>query len=265
LIFLAFVVPLAIYCLFLALINRSRHPIVIWGPWDFAGVLFAASGFLLVGGPAILTGLYEHWRLSWLLGQTRFLQSLDTKWHFWLGVWGLYFAVLVTGLAFVLWRRRNQISIYNVEHDAFEEILPGALDRLGFRTKWSGPRRVLISRREDEPGTAMSHSAGPANHAADHAVAGAAPVAPDAATPDGEWVEVHLDVAPAMRHVTVHWPCELTSIRQDAEVELAKALRGMRSVPNPASGWFLALSLSMFLAVIFGMGTLFVLTLAHLP
>ena len=49
-ILLAFVI-LAIYLLILGAINRRQHPLMVYGPWDFAGVLFAASGFLLFGGP----------------------------------------------------------------------------------------------------------------------------------------------------------------------------------------------------------------------
>src|SRR5260370_14843850 len=92
LIFLAFVTPLAVYCLVLSVINRRRHPVIVAGSWDFAGVLFAASGFLLLGGRAILTGLYEQCRLPWLLGQTRSLQGLGAKWTFLTTLWLLCFA-----------------------------------------------------------------------------------------------------------------------------------------------------------------------------
>ncbi len=75
-IFLVFLVPVAIYCLVLHWINSRNHPVVLPGTWDFAGVLFAASMLLLLGGPAILTGLYQHWRLFWTFGQTHFLADV---------------------------------------------------------------------------------------------------------------------------------------------------------------------------------------------
>src|SRR6266849_3966820 len=131
LIFLAFVVPLAIYSLILAHLNRSRHPIMVSGSWDFVGILFAASGFLLLGGPAILTGLHEQWRLSWLLGQTRFLNGFGENWYFWLGLWALYFVLVVSGAVFLLRRRRNQSSVYNVQPVMLDKILVQVLDQLG--------------------------------------------------------------------------------------------------------------------------------------
>ena len=38
-----------------------RQPLFVPGPWDFAGILFAASGFLLAGGPALLSSRSETW------------------------------------------------------------------------------------------------------------------------------------------------------------------------------------------------------------
>jgi hypothetical protein len=46
----ALALPLAVYLLVLAWINRGRRALMVSGPWDFAGILFAASGFLLFGG-----------------------------------------------------------------------------------------------------------------------------------------------------------------------------------------------------------------------
>ena len=67
----AFLFPLTIYLFVLGLINRRRGPLLVSGPWDFAGVLFAASGFLLVVGPSILAGMGDRWRVVRLAGQIR--------------------------------------------------------------------------------------------------------------------------------------------------------------------------------------------------
>jgi hypothetical protein len=64
LIFLAFVVPLALYCFFLAFINRRPHPVVIPASWDFAALLAAVSGLVLCGGPAIMSKLYQQFQLT---------------------------------------------------------------------------------------------------------------------------------------------------------------------------------------------------------
>src|ERR1700758_3195552 len=55
LIFLAlFFFPIALYCLILGMINRRPHPVMVSGSWDFFGLLLAASGLLLFGGPTVL-------------------------------------------------------------------------------------------------------------------------------------------------------------------------------------------------------------------
>src|SRR6516225_1457399 len=69
LILLAFLLPFSIYLSILGSINRRRHPVMVSGVTDFIGILFAASGFLLFGGPGILTGLGEEWRMFWLIGK----------------------------------------------------------------------------------------------------------------------------------------------------------------------------------------------------
>src|SRR5262245_36772142 len=47
--------PLALYFLYLAWLHQRPQPTLVPGRWDFVGVLVALSGFLLVGGPAVLT------------------------------------------------------------------------------------------------------------------------------------------------------------------------------------------------------------------
>ena len=39
--FLAVCFPFGIYCLIVARLNHRAHPVMVWGVWDFAGVLFA--------------------------------------------------------------------------------------------------------------------------------------------------------------------------------------------------------------------------------
>jgi len=101
-IFVVCFVPLGLYLLLLGHINRQSRPVVVSGTLDFIGVLFAASGFLLFGGPAILTGLNENWRSFWLLGDPAVSRdSLLAQWQFWVFLWALYFlciAVLGDGL-----------------------------------------------------------------------------------------------------------------------------------------------------------------------
>src|SRR5207253_8850992 len=69
LIIVAYLLPLAVYCLVLGFINRRRHPLMVAGAWDFAGLLFAASGFLAFGLPGLLSGFTERGRSAALFGR----------------------------------------------------------------------------------------------------------------------------------------------------------------------------------------------------
>ncbi len=219
-IFLAFVVPLAIYLLILAYLNRRRHPTVMPGTWDFVGVLFGASGFILLGGPAILTGLYEHWRLSWLLGDTHYLQGLGENWSFWVSLWVVYFAVVVVVATIALWRRRCLTSIYNVEPTVFEDVLAQVLDRQGFEWLRQTSQRILIKTR------GLSNSA--------------------------QWVALDLDPFQAMRHVSLRWGQDADALRVEVERELSRILAEVPSGPNPIGGWFFSLGVGLFLVTFFG-------------
>src|SRR5271154_6686602 len=97
---LVFLFPVAAYCLFVAMLNSRHHPTMISGPWDFAGVLFALSGFLLAGGPAMLGAFYSGWRIPVSQGRMPTLATLSTdSWWIWLLAWIFYF-LLVAGGAF---------------------------------------------------------------------------------------------------------------------------------------------------------------------
>jgi hypothetical protein len=272
LIFLAFLVPLACYCLFLALINRSRHPVVIPGTWDFAAILFAVSGFLIMGGPAALTGLHERWRMALLLGDTRFLLGAGEPWHIWVTLSFLYFAIVVGGSAAVLWRRRGETSIYNIRPAVFEEVLRRVVDRLGLEATPSGPQRLVIHRRDEPSGEefpASSQSYYPE-------------VAAQAGTSDGlsqraamletisktygkSWSELELDFFPSMWHVTLHWRGSDGAIRHDVESELTRALRETYTDGNPAGVWLLSLALCLFFASALGLCAVVILRILQFP
>jgi hypothetical protein len=275
LIFLAFVVPLAVYCLVLSVINRRRHPVIVAGSWDFAGVLFAASGFLLLGGPAILTGLYEQWRLAWLLGQIRYLQGIGENWSFWITLWLLYFAVVGSVSAFVLWRRRTQTSIYNIEPAVFGEVLTQVLDRLGLQWQHNGPRRLLLRFREPSLGDSgalmaslpvrhRSEAAGPSALAGPYTLHPAV-TAQGPSTSAYPWCVLTVEPFPVMRHVTLDWLSHDETIRPEVEAELAKALTQVPTPENPVAGWFLALSLLLFFSAFLALLALLAIRILQFP
>src|SRR5215210_6898917 len=96
LIFVVFLLPLGLYLLLLGQLNRQPRPVFLSGTLDFVGILFAASGFLLFGGPAVLTSLNESWRQFWLLGENTISRDgLLAQWQFWVFLSLLYFTVVV--------------------------------------------------------------------------------------------------------------------------------------------------------------------------
>src|SRR5205085_9151174 len=68
LLLVAVLFPIAIYLSVLGWINRRARGLLISGPWDFAGILFAASGFLFLGGPTLLGTVMQTdlWRDFWV-------------------------------------------------------------------------------------------------------------------------------------------------------------------------------------------------------
>ena len=136
--------PLALYLLWLAVLNKKRRPTLIPGGWDFAALCGGLSGFILFGGGLVLAllqsnaryifrGNFEALRAAW--GQEQLA---------WLAVAGGYLFVVVGGGLFTLTVRRRSLVVYNVEPGAFETAVAEVFDHLGravTRTGnlWSGP------------------------------------------------------------------------------------------------------------------------------
>lgn len=133
-----FLPPLALYLIVLGWINRLPRPVMTAGTWDFAGVLFAVSGFVLAGGPAFLGSLDERSRLFWLLGETGTPDAGPDNGTFWIAVRLLYFAVVAGGAAVLLWRARRLTSVYNVDPPTVISALEQAFQRLGLTPIRSG-------------------------------------------------------------------------------------------------------------------------------
>jgi len=261
LIVLSFLIPPAIYLLTLAFRNRGRHPVMLSGRWDFAGVVFAMSGFLLLGGPAILAALYQRWRLSWVLGRTRFLNGVAENWYFWISLWILYFAAVIMCIALVMWRRRHQTSIYNIEPSDFDSLLRRALQRLGLPWACGRAGRIVfgdgqeISPRNSAVGTPAVLAGQPLPDAPG---AAGLPQQPSLQSQLGErapdvWPKLRpaalvVEPFPALRHITLHWRGDYDGIRPAVEEELGVALQQAPAADNPASNWFLSASLCLFFA-----------------
>jgi hypothetical protein len=255
--FLAFLFPLAVYCVILAFLNRRPHPVLVSGAWDFAGVLFAASGFLLIGGPTILAGFNQRWREAWLLRRSPALPGLSLEYRVWLGLWVLYFIALLAGSVALLWRRRRLTSVYNVEPAAFDEALARALDRLQLPW-WRGGNQVLVGSRGPE-GSEPECPPDQAVPAPEQDIlekeAYRRAVPPWTAKPRAGWVNqeavLELDPFPALRHVTLRWSGDAGPLRKEIEGELGRALTEVWTGENPAGVWFLSIAAGLFSLIFF--------------
>ncbi len=264
---LAFLFPVAVYLLFLAHLNRRPRPTMVAGPWDFAGVLFAASGFLLFGGPSLLStlSLNETWRGFWLRGRGGpGITDEDGLLAVRAGLFAVYFVAVVAGAVLVLWRRRRVTAIYNVEPAVVEAVLGQVLQRwqlpfvqagnvLAFAPDDGPDRRP---RRRPDPLAAYAPgaelSAAPDGNAAP---AGVAPPLVDCA------VTLEVDVAPALCHVTLTWDPPDTLLRREVEGQLGRALAEVPSPVSSVGDWMLIIAYGLFFLVLLGLTVLALLWL----
>jgi hypothetical protein len=237
-IFLAFLVPIAAYCLILSGINRRPHPVMVSGIWDAVGLLLAASGALLAGVPGILAILYAKLgRLPFDTEPQTAADFLGALWLEWLGIWLLYYVLVVAGAISLLWFRRHKTVIYNVGPKQWELIFGHVLSRLGLEQSRAGKSIYLGSSGPlEEPTQVLDPGSAPGN--LESAVTESRPLSPVLSRCSAL---IHVDVFPALCNVTVHWVNPSPPVRQEIETELSKALQRVDSPDNPAASWFLGI------------------------
>jgi hypothetical protein len=252
---LACIFPLALYCLVLSFFQRRRHPVVVPGPWDAAGLLLAASGFLLVAIPYTLYRLHDRYGVYYeLFGEMPIpLKNVADL------VCALYVAVVLVGATYLVRRRRHVLSIYNVEPAGLEDSLTAVLDQLG--VTWArvgnqvfvrpgasppGGNGVPLSVRAEAP--AVPVSAVQANAA--HPAPAAAPLPSLDPTGPGRPL-LELDPFPAMRHAYVSWKGEPGSFREDVQVRLLAALSKAYTPPHPVGLWLGTIASCLFAGLFF--------------
>jgi hypothetical protein len=242
---LCFLFPVAVYCWILAMVNRRAGPLMVSGPWDVVGLLFAASGFLLVVGPAIITGLYN--RALRELPAARqpgtvaaiLWDLIGYQWGVWLG----YYVLVVAGGLLLLVLRRRKTVVYNVDPAALETVLTRTLARLGLPWTRQGNRIRLGQAAESvaEP---------PAGAAREGALAEAVrPGPPPTPRPETRPVApAVLDLEPfgLMYNVTLHWRGRPGPLRNEVETELGRELAEVRTDDNPASAWLVGIAGCLF-------------------
>jgi hypothetical protein len=211
--------------------NRRPRPIVVSGIWDCVGLLLAASGLLLVVGPALLSSGYQRFIDDSALEVRGDGEALPfgTIWALWWGVWVLYYVVVIGGAALMLWSRRNKTVIYNIEPAVFERVLLETLGNRGFEVSRLG-QRIFLGR-----GPIPATLADPLPH-----------VVSTSAGPRPDRSVLDIEPFPAFSHVTLHWRDDEDRVRAEVETELAKSLAGVRTRDNAAGTWLLALAGLLF-------------------
>lgn len=248
-ILLAFLLPFTVYVLVLGAVNRRRRPVMVPGIWDFAGVLFAASGFLLFVGPAVLSSRSEGTRLFWAAGRAGDGGAVANLWVFLALV---YFGVVISGASFLLWRRRDTTSVYNLDARSAEESLTAVFDHFGITPVRSGslfffgadiqngePHRPSGTEGIQGPHYLPPFGRGMGTRSREEPQRGNRfPVAGSSA-PEFHVHSVILEVESfeLLRHVTLRWDPPDSVVRQEVEGELGRSLAKRSPSYNPAGDW----------------------------
>lgn len=240
--------PLAIYLLFLAYLNQRGRPTMVSGPWDYASLLLGLSGFILIGGPVLLSTLDAAWRAYWFGGNFNRVQAV---WHTNSVIWSTIAAGYVAGLAGIvgtfMYLRRKVTVVYNVDTTTLESMLVGALDRLGL--SW---RRVAggydVGGRKRRPAILDDDGAAAAKAPAE------VPPAPENLS--GLTAFVQIDTFPSLGHATIRWEGYDPLLRREVESELAKVFAATESPHNPAGGWFMTAAVALFFVMLMWMAFL---------
>ncbi|MBY0524182.1 MAG: hypothetical protein K2R98_12330 [Gemmataceae bacterium] len=256
---LVFLFPVACYFLFLAMINGRQHPTMIYGPWDFAGVLLATSGFLLVAGPIVLGAFHSRVRAALTQGQLPAIRDLGgNAWGFWVLLWGSYFLVILLGGFLLMRQRRNSTVIYNIERITLDEALGQVFSRLHLDCARVANRFFL----SQAPADASEKRSPVASSDAIQSYPDRNPIASaDERTEVGDISEAmlatrpgfELEVFPTMQNVTLRWRGTPETLRGDVEAELDKELRETVTPDNPAASWFLTVASCLFLTLFLGL------------
>jgi hypothetical protein len=251
LILLAFLLPFSIYLLVLGMVNRRPHPLLVPGTWDFVGLVFAASGFLLVGGPAVLSSGSEGWRMFWLFGSRDALHAGgDGTLALWPLLAAVYFVAVVGGVVYLLFRRRELTAVYNVEPEAFEKALARVFGVLGLNPLRSGNLFVFGA---GGAAIQLPHTAGAERPAGDVPRKSEAGLA-------GQGAVLEVEPFALLRHVTLRWEPSSSLLRREVEAELARTLAETHVSDHAVGDWLVLVAMGL---IAFNLLATFGLTLSN--
>ncbi len=239
-VFVAFFVPLAVYLLVLGAVNRRSRPLLVSGPTDQAGVVFAVSGFLVLGGPVVLASFHERWRLFWLLGEAGSVEGIRHAWQQSTLLSLAYFLTVTAGCGLLFYRSRRLTAIYNVEPADVEPALASACKKLGLDPVRSG--RLLVI---GLPAPAAGGGGG-----------GGAPPPPPPPPAAGAGTVLALEPFWSSKHVTLRWEPHDSPLRPALEAELQRRLDQAEPPAHDTGLWLTTAGfglLGVSLVVVFGL------------
>jgi len=245
LLLLAMLFPVAVYLAILGWLNRRARGFLISGPWDFCGILFAASGFLMLGGPALLDSFNqsEAWRRLWLMGKAGENTPLSERLEIGRAVlYASYFLLVVSATAYLLWRRRRLTAIYNVDPALLETVLGEVFQRLQLSFVQTG--NVLLIEPERSVPPSRTETDGQ----------------PVLTAPPSIVVEkvttLVIEASNRMCHVSLWWEPAGCLLRREVELQLRRALAARRAPYNSVGDWLLLASSVLFFLLLMGAGIL---------
>ena len=217
--------PLAVYLLYLAHLNSRTPPTLIPGPWDFGAVLLGLAGFIVLGGPTLLTLVDSTWR-SYAFGNWSELKGVGErearKWS--LMATG-YFLILAGVVPLLLRSRRPITAVYNVAAAMAEVRLLEVLEELGHPWRRLGGSIEIGPKRDGAGG----------------------PVA------------VRIEAFPSTAHATLRWSDPWSSVRADVEAALPAALARGGLARNPAAGWLYTAAVAVLVIMLILMAAMILL------
>jgi hypothetical protein len=259
LIFLLLLLPLAAYLFVLGLINRRRFPLMVSGTADLIGLLAGCSGFVVFGGPTLLSIAYERWRLFWLLGQG-WASALrgPNPWAVWVCLFALYFFGVVGAAAYLFRQRRHHTCVYNADPETVEQLLDETCEHLGLAPVRSGnvylfglPAGALEPRPGAPAGLQAPHARPDPDGIQPMPALLPAPEAGPTAAGEalaGQCAVLEVEPFPLLRHVILRWEKADAPLRREVDAELERRLAEAPTEPHEVGGWMVTLAGLLFAA-----------------
>jgi hypothetical protein len=141
--------PLALYLTWLGALNRRPHPTPIGGRWDLAALVAGLSGFILFGGGLLVGALQSNARLALRWNEKQFQSAFEQERAAWSLTAGGYLLVVAGTVVLGMTFRSKTLAVYNIEREAAEAAVDGALADAGtpatrFGDVWTASDRTVV-------------------------------------------------------------------------------------------------------------------------